>query len=201
MNNNKLDISLHFLKLSHNYLSLVRNALEEAIKQGNVFVVIKDHEISEKELIEETRWSDFNIIVPIFYNFYHGLELLMKGSLILIKDYNFKKTHDIKKLLNDFCTNYKKDIKIIKILNKYADINLMPKILSKFLKENKINVNKFYIFLRYPFDKRNEKKFSYYQLHGNEEEGLNLFKEMVSDIDILIPKLVKLYREKEKENQ
>ena len=201
MNNNKLDISLHFLKLSHNYLSLVRNALEEAIKQGNVFVVIKNHKISEKELIEETRWSDFNIIVPILYNFYHGLELLMKGSLILIKDYNFKKTHDIKKLLNDFCTNYRKDIEIIKILNKYADINLMPKILSKFLKENKINVSEFYIFLRYPFDKRNEKKFSYYQLHGNEEEGLNLFKEMVSDIDILIPKIVKLYREKENENQ
>ena len=201
MNNNKLDISLHFLKLSHNYLSLVRNALEEAIKQGNVFVVIKNHKISEKELTEETKWSDFNIIVPILYNFYHGLELLMKGSLILIKDYNFKKTHDIKKLLNDFCTNYKKDIEIIKILNKYADINLMPKILSKFLKENKINVNEFYIFLRYPLDVRNKKRFSYYRLHGNEEEGLNLFKEIVSDIDILIPKIVKLYREKENENQ
>jgi len=201
MNNSKLDISLHFLKLSHNYLSLVRNALEEAIKQGNVFVVIKNHKISEKELIEETRWSDFNVMVPILYNFYHGLELLVKGFLILVKDYNFKKTHNIRKLLNDFCTNYKKNIEIIKLLNKYADINLMPKILSKFLKENKINVSGFYIFLRYPFGKRNEKKFSYYRLHGNEEEGLNLFKEMVSDIDILIPKIVKLYREKENENQ
>jgi len=201
MNNNKLDISLHFLKLSHNYLSLVRNALEVAIEQGNVFVVIKDHKISEKELTEETKWSDFNIIVPILYNFYHGLELLMKGFLILIKDYNLKRTHDIKKLLNDFCTNYKKEIEIIELLNKYVDINLMPKILSKFLKENKINVDEFYVFLRYPFDKRNEKKFSYYQLHGNEEEGLNLFKEIVSDIDILIPKIVKLYREKENENQ
>jgi hypothetical protein len=76
----------------------------------------------------------------------------------------------------------------------------MPKILSKFLKENKINVNEFYIFLRYPLDVRNKKKFIYYQLHGNEEEGLNLFKEIVSDIDILIPKIVKLYREKENEN-
>jgi len=201
MNNNKLDISLHFLKLSHNYLSLVRNALEVAIEKGNVFVVIKDHEISEKELTEETKWSDFNIIVPILYNFYHGLELLMKGFLILMKDYNLKKTHDIKKLLNDFCINYKKEIEIIKLLNKYADMNLMPKILSKFLKENKINVDEFYVFLRYPFDKRNEKKFSYYQLYGNDEKGLNLFKEIVSDIDILIPKIVKLYREKENENQ
>jgi len=200
MNNNKLDISLNFLILSHNYLSLVRNALEEAIKQGNVFVVIKKHEISEKELTEETKWNDFNIIVPILYNFYHGLELLIKGFLILINDYNLKITHDIRKLLNDFCNNYNKEIEIIRLLNKYIDINLMPEILSKFLKENKINVNEFYIFLRYPLDVRNKKKFIYYQLHENEEEGLNLFKEIVSDIDILIPKIVKLYREKENEN-
>ncbi len=73
----------------------------------------------------------------------------------------------------------------------------MPKILSKLLKENKINVDEFYVFLRYPFDKKNEKKFSYYQLYWNEEESLNLFKEIVNDIDILIPKLVKLYGEKE----
>jgi len=197
MNNNKLDISLNFLILSHNYLSLVRNALEEAIKQGNVFVVIKKHEISEKELTEETKWNDFNIIVPILYNFYHGVELLIKGFLILINDYNLKITHDIRTLLNDFCNNYNKEIEIIRLLNKYFDISLMPEILSKFLKENKINVNEFYIFLRYPFDVRNKKKFIYYQLHGNEEEGLNLFKEIVSDIDILIPKIVKLYREKE----
>ena len=91
MMNNKLSTGLSFLILSENYLSLARNALEVPIEQGNVFVVIKDHKISEKELTEETKWSDFKIMVPILYNFYHGLELLMKGFLILIKDYNLEK--------------------------------------------------------------------------------------------------------------
>lgn len=201
MSNDKLKISLSFLRLSSNYLLLVRNALKEAIKQGNIFVVIKDHKISEKELNDETKWSDFNIIIPILFNFYHGLELLMKGFLILKKKTDLKKTHNIKNLLNNFCVDYNKNIEVINFLKKYTDIKFMPKILSTFLKENKIGIDEFYIFLKYPTDKNSSKIYNYFKLKYNEEKGLILFKEIIDDIDHLLPEAVKIYREKENKNQ
>ena len=76
----KFNLARHFLTLSETYFFLVRNVLEENVKQGNLHLVTLDKEISEEEYDEMTKWSDFNIF-PILFNFYHGLELLMKGFL------------------------------------------------------------------------------------------------------------------------
>jgi len=158
MTDEKLDRSFCFLSLSENYLLLVRNVLKETIKQGNIWVVLGDKKNTEKIYINKTKWSDFNIIIPILFNFYHGLELLMKGLLSLIDNYELKNSHDIKEILEDFRYNYIKNMEIINILNKYIDSNSMPKIFSECLKENNISINKFYIFLKYPTDKNISKK-------------------------------------------
>jgi hypothetical protein len=84
LENNELDmqnenISLHFLTLASKYLILVQNILNESIKIGN------KHFVTDGDYSENTRWSDFNIFIPTLFNFYHGLELLMKG-LILIEN-------------------------------------------------------------------------------------------------------------------
>ena len=192
----KLDRSFCFLSLSENYLLLVKNVLKETIKQGNTQVVLGDKEITEKIYINKTKWSDFNIIIPVLFNFYHGLELLMKGLISLIDNYELQNSHDIKKILKDLQSNIK-NIEIINILNKYIDSNSMPKIFSECLKENNISINKFYIFLKYPTDKNISRMYNYFKLKYNEEEGLSLFKGIVDDIDSLMPKVVKIYREKE----
>lgn len=197
----KLDRSFCFLSLSENYLLLVKNVLKETIKQGNTWVVLGDKEITEKIYINKTKWSDFNIIIPILFNFYHGLELLMKGLLSLIDNYELKNSHDIKEILEDFRSNYIKNMEIINILNKYIDSNSMPKIFSECLKENNISINKFYIFLKYPTDKNISRMYNYFKLKYNEEEVLSLFKGIIDDIDFLISKVVKVYREKESKNQ
>ena len=197
----KLDRSFCFLSLSENYLLLVKNVLKETIKQGNTQVVLGDKEITEKIYINKTKWSDFNIIIPVLFNFYHGLELLMKGLLSLIDNYELKNSHDIKEILEDFRSNYIKNMEIINILNKYIDSNSMPKIFSECLKENNISINKFYIFLKYPTDKNISRMYNYFKLKYNEEEVLSLFKGIIDDIDFLISKVVKVYREKESKNQ
>jgi len=125
----------------------------------------------------------------------------MKGLLSLIDNYELKNSHDIKEILEDFRSNYIKNMEIINILNKYIDSNSMPKIFSECLKENNISINKFYIFLKYPTDKNISRMYNYFKLKYNEEEVLSLFKGIIDDIDFLISKVVKVYREKESKNQ
>jgi hypothetical protein len=196
MPDEKLHRSFCFFNLSENYLLFVRNVLKETIKQGNTWTVLNDKKITEKIYYDKTKWSDFNIVIPVLFNFYHGLELLMKGLLSLIDNYELQNSHDIKKILKDLQSNIK-NVEIINILNKYIDSNSMPKIFSECLKENNISINKFYIFLKYPTDKNISKMYNYFKLKYNEEEGLSLFKGIVDDIDFLMPKVVKIYREKE----
>jgi len=102
--------ALHFLTLSFSYLSLVENVLNETINFGNEHLILSDHELLLGEYEGRTKWSDFNIIVPTLYNFYHGLELLMKGLVILLgKEVDPK--HNIGQLFSEIKSNGKVDIK------------------------------------------------------------------------------------------
>lgn len=56
-NNNQL---LYF-RLSSQYFHLVETVVGELLKQGNLQVVISDHQITEEEFYENTKWSDYNI--------------------------------------------------------------------------------------------------------------------------------------------
>lgn len=56
-------------------------------KQGNKKLIMslydpnETDEQSRQNYYQKTKWNDFNIGVPILFNFYHGLELCMKGLL------------------------------------------------------------------------------------------------------------------------
>jgi len=196
----KFDISLNFLTLSLKYLSLVKNVLEENIKQGNLHIIIGDKEFSEKEYDQKTRWSDFNIF-PILFNLYHGLELLMKGFLILIDNYKVKPTHDFKKLLNDFKLYYPSQKKIFNILAKYLEPDYMPELLSKWLEENKMDITQLHELLEYPFDKTFKKKINYLKLKYQQDKWLSFAKQLVNDIETLQKGSVQLYRSLEQSNK
>ena len=77
------------LTLSSEYLDLVKNIADKNIEQGNPHI-ISDVMMTEKKYEEMTRWSDFIISIPSLSNFYHGLELLLKGFLMLKENYILK---------------------------------------------------------------------------------------------------------------
>ena len=52
-------------------------------------------EESHESYYQKTKWNDFNIGVPILFNFYHGLELCMKGLLQEINKLPTNKTHGL----------------------------------------------------------------------------------------------------------
>jgi len=137
--------SYFFFKISINYLHLVETISSEVIDQGNSFVILTDYEITHDNFEEMTKWNDYRIAEPFFFNFYHGLELLLKAHLLVKVDDVFQSKHKIEKLFNNFKKQFSNQNKTIEILQKYIgkSSNLVEP-LSSFFNENKITVDNFY---------------------------------------------------------
>ena len=93
-----------YISHSYNFWSLTRNSIEEMEKQGNKTIIVSEYSenITEKQSWKNyellTNWNDQNIGIPVLFNFYHGLELFMKG-LLEIKRITFETSkHNLKSL-------------------------------------------------------------------------------------------------------
>jgi hypothetical protein len=198
---NKFILPLSFLTLALNYLKLASNALEETVSQGNIHMLTYDDYITEELYNEKTRWSDFRIIEPTLFNFYHGLELIMKGLLLLVSVASVESIHGLNgflektKLRNEIPTTIKE------VLEKHISPGAINSFLSDFLNENNLSVDQLYDALRYPFDKQFQNVRKYWKLHYKEEKSLEYFTQIVADITRLSREVVKFYRDQEKNNQ
>ena len=198
MKKDKFYKGLSFLTLSSKYLHLVKNVANENIKKGNPHMIFTKKILKNEEYDEMTKWSDYHISIPILFNFYHGLELLLKGFLILKENHTLKTDHHIERLFKEFKSSHDKELKIISILDKYFIIDLMPDFLANCMRNNNIQINNFYEFLRYPADKNFQNIYNYIDLKYKEREGLLFFLPRECDLDILLKEVVKLYREIDK---
>jgi hypothetical protein len=191
----RLYLALSFLTLSQKYLSLVRSVSDENTKQGNPHII--GTEIPSYDYEEATKWSDFNIGIPTLFNFYHGLELMLKGLLILKGDYSFMGNHSLRGPFKEFKKIYSGHNLIISILEEYLTINSMPDFLATCLKNNNVEIDKLYEFLRYPTDIKANKIYNYIDIKYKENKGLLFFRGLATKTDILIGGAAKLYRDEE----
>ena len=96
----------NFIGLAYQFWNLTRESVIEMEKLNNSSMIVSDFdpnqtdEESWTEYEHKTRWNDFNIGIPILFNFYHGLELFMKGLLQEIG-----KLNDIKMNHSDYHQN------------------------------------------------------------------------------------------------
>lgn len=184
------NLALHFLTLSEKYLSLVKNILQESIGSKNKWNVpgVTDYH-------DATKWSDFNIIMPVLFNFYHGLELLMKGLLISEgKDINA--THSLGDLLKEIKRTTTIDKEITNIIENHIDETRINSQLSIFLKENNLSVDKLHMAFRYPSDNNFDLIYNFFSLKYHEDELLPYFEKIISDIKNLCGLSVKSYTDK-----
>ena len=139
-----------FLELAINYLQVAENITNELVRQGNIYNTGSENPTTGDKLLENTKWSDYVIVEPLFFIFYHGLELMMKGFLLnnnnVIED-----EHSVENLYIKFCNNYSERLNIISILSIYIgpSSNLVEPLRS-FFDQNNITVNKYYEALKYP---------------------------------------------------
>lgn len=186
--------SLSFWTMAIYYLKLVRVALDETIKQGNTWFVSDSSRLSLEDYEERTKWSDFNIIVPILFDFYHGLELMLKGFVLLKQTENSKLNHNIERLLSEFQSHYSNEAAFASLLAKYIDSRTSVDVLREFFDSNRCSTNKFYELLRYPYGKTLIDSFVHHCLKHREADSLPFFENMVADIDVICRHAVRLGR-------
>lgn len=171
---------------SHKYFQLTENCLKELISQGNKSSIrrryIEGETEEESNLIynELTRWSDSKIIEPILFNFYHAIELLLKGILIL-NNVPVGRKHNLEDLFQAVDGHLKKSAVLRELLAKYCIIRQSEKnILNEFFNSNNLTPSKYYIVLKYPFD--NDVNFQYSNIHNMGNVGIELANEIIEDI-------------------
>jgi len=188
MNKNQLKI-LWLFTIANKYFHLSKIVFEESLKSWNIWM---SENIDDTIYDEETKRSDFNIIIPNLFLFFHWIEVLLKWYTLLYWE-NSKHNHNIWVLYNNLQSKYA--IKDIHILEKYIIKEKLIYPLNIFLKENNEDINMYYSFFRYSYNK-SEKIYKYLKLHYQEDKNKPLMRNIIQDINILNRSSVKAYRKK-----
>ncbi|MEO9953494.1 hypothetical protein [Nonlabens sp.] len=178
--------------MAHNFFNLVRNSIGEMTYQGNKNSITVDYDESlneeeqDRAFDEQIKWNDNRIGIPILFNYYHGLELFMKG-LLQERGISFGTNHNLEELYQWLKTN--EEMYTPKLLSAiknqvYNSDNSIP-----FFEVNQLKPKDFYIAFKYPVSS-NGKTFKYHMIRGKEQESLQVYQKIQVGIDELIRLLV-----------
>ncbi|MEX2410014.1 MAG: hypothetical protein WD607_01360 [Candidatus Paceibacterota bacterium] len=186
----------NFWDIGIQYLHITEIVSNETYLQGNQNHFVSDAPITKEGLSEETKWSDFNLVIPLLFNFYHGMEVILKGFINLKKG---SKTvgHNLSDLLINF-KKYYPNSSLIPLFEKYIILKKLPDLLAEFCKVSSITIDDFYQALKYP-ESNQGAEFYHYPLEYKGNKGINFFIELRNDIYQIRKKSVSLAR-KEKPN-
>ena len=174
------------------YLHMVQLVAEEIVKRKNLYGLVSDNEINEEDLMEATKWSDCSLILPLLFDFYHGLETILKGFLCA-KGCQLESTHKLSRLLNDFNSHFP-DTKLSQMFYRYINQSQLPKLLKDFCDISRITIDDYYQFLKYP-ESTERQAYQHWLLEYKGEKGVPFFSELQSDIGVMHNEIVALGRE------
>lgn len=183
--------ALGFWTVGIQYLHLVQAVSNETHDQGNRHIVVTDDINNHNEYSEQTKWSDFNLVIPLLFNFYHGLEVILKGFRHA-NGVAGSHSHSLSNLLTDFKANNPGN-DLIPLFEKYILQPNLPTILSEFCTESGITIDDYYQALKYPQSTRGD-QYHHHPLKYRESEGAAFFSELRDDIQKLREKMVSLGR-------
>ena len=169
-------MNFNYIGITYQFWNLVRESINEMEKIKNVSLLISGHDsnISDAEsweiYEEKTKWNDFKIGVPVLFNYYHGLELLMKGLLQEINVEPRKKNHKLTEYYAQIIVHESKfTVEIINTLGQFLKKNNR---FEKFFTDNGGSVDDFYIMLRYPGPIKENVHFGFRNIRGTDKKGL-----------------------------
>ncbi|MCC5941737.1 MAG: hypothetical protein JJU37_09360 [Balneolaceae bacterium] len=180
---------LSYWQIGIQYLHLAQHVSGMIVESGNKLVVFSDEEITEEFYEEETRWADHNLAIPLFFNFYHGLEVILKGFL-LAKRVKVNHSHKLSALLKLFEENYGNN-ELSNIISNYVDQDKLKEPLHSFFKKSSVTTNQFYQALKYPESKKGN-IYLFEELTEKGTEGVSFFKQLVKDTSKIRRETVKL---------
>jgi len=195
--NAQYNLARSFWKVSFEYLMLVQNIARETVTQGNTWFITKDWQdgpVTEIEHAEGTSWSDHTIIIPLLFNLYHGIELLLKGFLLVTPGTDVKAKHTVQLMSRQFYNAYPGEKELNGFLRKYTEEGNLPAILGEFLRDNAMPFDDLYQALRYPSDRDFQIFKKYIELKYRGSEGMPFFEELHEDIEAIRVAAVRLGR-------
>ncbi|MBL4708519.1 MAG: hypothetical protein JKY48_08795 [Flavobacteriales bacterium] len=170
-----------YFSLASNFLDLSESIITQMIKSGNPagsFISSDPKETLEERHKESVRWSDQNVAIPLLFNFYHGLELTLKGMLSPIGKIPKEKSHKLSYLLEVLENNSEVNSNFSTIVKKYSGIDNQ---FSPLFKKNALTGDQFYQIFKYP-ELSQEKQFDFSSIHHQEEISLDMFIELKDNI-------------------
>jgi hypothetical protein len=116
------------------------------VRSKNKSITVTRHRLTPAEHDRRTRRSDTNLGAPLLFNFYHALELTIKGHLIGQGQTNFK-GHKLAALLSRLKSNPEIDPLIDELRNWIPPKANSP--IGKFLTANQITIDDWFQALKY----------------------------------------------------
>jgi len=169
--------AMAYWSLGTQFLSLAEEVCKELSKAGNVHIAITDKLLANGEYEEMTKWSDFSIGIPVLFNFFHGVELLLKGFIALSKQ--VPPHHRLTELLENFENRYPLT-KVGELIKSYTKCLNPQSPLSRFFTTNGISIDDWYHALKYP-DFKGRQQFSHFELKYGGTGTLNFWQSLGRD--------------------
>lgn len=166
--------AISFWKIGEQFLRLSNVAAKNLVANNNPYLTLTDS-IEESE--QEMEWSDHNIAIPLLFNFYHGIELMLKGFLAFneVQCRNHKFSNLIRDFERDLGSN-----DFLDLVKKHT-IKLNKKsFISDFNTENSINIDDWYQSLKYP-EMNNDRTIFHSRLQFNGQHALEFWQEIAND--------------------
>lgn len=174
------DEALGYWTIGIEYLHLVETVAAETVRQGNKFILVFDGaDFSWEEYASQTRWSDSNLVVPLLFDFYHGVEVILKGFLAS-KGKLEKKNHKLSDLLRAFNELFPGH-RFSTLLSRYIVTDQLPEPLASFCLHSSISIDDYYQALKYP-ESIYGAIFRHTPLKYRSDAGLSFFNDLVNDI-------------------
>lgn len=149
------DLAISYFAIGEKFFNLSHLSSMEMVKSGNNLFVISDKPISHNEYYEKTKWSDLEVSIPILFNFYHGIELTLKGCIVL-QDRKVDQTHKFSSLIDCLSVDSKNERLLNKIKSYTTELD-KNSVVGRFLIDNKLDIDNWYEALKYPFISNKQK--------------------------------------------
>ena len=183
--------ALGYWTIGLQYLHLVESVIAETIAQGNAHIVYSNKESSWDEYDRDTRWSDHRIVIPLLFDFYHGIEVILKGFLVAAGSPP-KSSHKLSQLVAAF-EEQTPGHAIGATASKYIAQNQLPELLASFCRTSNITIDDYYQALKYP-QSTHGSVYKHYPLKYKGVGGVAFFEGLARDIREIVPQVVTLGR-------
>lgn len=173
--------AVRMLGLAYNFWQLTLNVADEIVKHENpMSMQFEGFEApSAEEFEEHMKWSDQNIVEPLLFNFYHGMELSLK-AMILAQGVELSADHKLSKLFARVEELYPNN-SISSFYKKYIFTDSLPCLLNEFCNESGMTMDLYFQSLKYPTSTKGV-SFNHSTLRARGEDGIVFLNELLIDL-------------------